>query len=500
MPYKSEVLKRFIQTILNQLPRYIEAYSVEEQVLLDYLLSILNKYQLADYKRDELSIILVENRNTFYNHPRYIQLPFLWFFVDFLRMANATLNTSTFHATDFYSFLLKGLRGEKGVLGIFKLLKKSTPLNELSWEALQYECNKLDIPLNQEELTLVKALYKLTYSSNLHNLSQSYLKSYLAGYGKKSSRLRSFTNFFDLLELNCFLNYNPRAFGLSQVIFKGNLPPDKVAWTEIVNIQNTQNTTLLNSNMYLTNDNKSCIGILIIPSNTLKKLQGFLNTKTDLGLLENFETEEIKQSYYSGSLEYYNADQGWDYPQIISRTKKRGEREALSSENSNFFITPPFNSKWTFQDYYQPAELITSLCELTQEIPLSKLLVSDKIILERFNFLDPTIKNQVLNLVISSTLLRSDFSLDYYWIRISKIEQEELSQLLRGFPLCKIYESKDSFHIWTQFTPEIAEIIRKEWNGEIYNTKTQYQPQNLRQEWFNKEELAWKIPVDLLRQ
>jgi len=161
---RHESLKKYIKTILDQLPQYIEAYPPEEQELLIEFLSIVAYYEEADFQRKKLSQRFEEYNERVIKTNQYLNTAFLWFTESYLSTANLLLNISKFHATSFYEYLTKYLRGNSVTPGVFQLLKKKCSLPDLAWEKLQYSSNKLLYPLSNDQFEILIAIYYSTCS------------------------------------------------------------------------------------------------------------------------------------------------------------------------------------------------------------------------------------------------------------------------------------------------------------------------------------------------
>jgi len=156
---RHESLKKYIKTILDQLPQYIDAYHPEEQEILNEFLSILSHYEEADYKREELGNKLDSYRKETISRDKFLILPFYWFLETYLRNAFVSLSVSKFHSASFYEYVVKHLRGSHQTKGVFKLIQTRIGLSSLKWEELQYECNKLITPLTNDQLQILDIVY-----------------------------------------------------------------------------------------------------------------------------------------------------------------------------------------------------------------------------------------------------------------------------------------------------------------------------------------------------
>jgi len=91
-----ESFKRFIKTIVNQLPAHIEGYPPTDQVLLNDFLSVLQHYEEADNQRNRLSKRFEWYIKSISGTEQYLQIPFLWFTYNYFWNANLLLNISKF--------------------------------------------------------------------------------------------------------------------------------------------------------------------------------------------------------------------------------------------------------------------------------------------------------------------------------------------------------------------------------------------------------------------
>ncbi|MHA2203727.1 MAG: hypothetical protein ACW991_08565, partial [Candidatus Hodarchaeales archaeon] len=163
-----------IRTILDQIPKYIPEYPPDEQALLAEFVAILEAYEVnTSEERKHFFHLVTDIIRRNYVIEAYIDLPFMWFVLDYLNIANRVLSVAEFYPDDFYLYLIKYLRkNPENPQGVYELIKEKVSLADLRWEELQYACNKFTVPLNSDEVQAIEISYSQVTNSGLRTLSQ----------------------------------------------------------------------------------------------------------------------------------------------------------------------------------------------------------------------------------------------------------------------------------------------------------------------------------------
>ncbi|MFW9903171.1 MAG: hypothetical protein ACFFFH_02480 [Candidatus Thorarchaeota archaeon] len=477
-----ESFKRFISTIVNLLPPHIEQYPESDQSLIWDFLSVVQNYEEADYQRNKLSKRFNDFNNKLSGTDKLLHTTFLWFAFTYFSNADRLLNISKFHADTFYEYLVKHLRGTATIPGVYGLIKENVPLTDLSWEELQYETNKLLIPLTNDQLQILKTVYQVIMKEGVHALDPRELKASIFDQVKFPRRFKlnkELSQFFSLIDSQWSYRFHSPAFGLKHVFCHFQLQ-NSTSLKEVIDFENPQNTVLGISDIFLDrNLPNNCIGLLRIPSQDFYPLKTHLQECERQGGIIIKKMEEITTRSYSGSLSYYRANTGWIDP---SPTKMRRLVQLLQAKNlkkrqeadPSFFIPPPFNPKWNFRHHPLPTEIIKLFCNLsphTYSFSNLPLQFSNKqgtfLTRGEVGLLKQLIYNQVVQIGFLSWRLVYEFSLDLYCIKLPNIPLFQLNYFLELIPFCDIYFTENNIFLWTRLKPKLVRWVKKEFNWPI---------------------------------
>ena len=75
----TEMHKKMIKTVIDQLPKYIQYYSPVDQMILTNFLLLIEYYEEAEYNREYLKHRLLEYNRKLLKTSEYLHTPFLWF-------------------------------------------------------------------------------------------------------------------------------------------------------------------------------------------------------------------------------------------------------------------------------------------------------------------------------------------------------------------------------------------------------------------------------------
>jgi len=508
---RHESLKKYIKTILDQLPQYIEAYPPEEQELLKEFLSILSHYEEAEFKRSELSNKFETYRQDIISRKNYPVLPFLCFLSTYFRNALVILNNSGFHAKLFYEYLIKHLRGSTQFQGVYGFIRKKVALFDLAWELLQYECSKLTSPLTSDQLQILNTVYSCRKELGVHTLDSKHLRFEVNEKSNQPLTVSELTRFFTLIEGKWFLHFFPPAFGLTRLSFRIQLiEPNEL--NDIINFQDPSNTVLCVSDVHaIRNSKNEYIGTFLIPTRCIDRFTEYILHHKEQSNLVIKNLSKIETSFRTTSLEIYEAGVGWKEPSKtklnLLKTKLLSEkpRETYSNALSTLNIPQSFNSNWYYNQHPLPGKIIELYCRIPEaysfiELPFRSLKSGNTKSLSRdeIGLLKQLYYNKVVNIGFVPWRMIYEFSLDRYCIEIPQKPILKLKQLLFLLPYSFTYITKDKIYIWAFLTPHLVNWIKNRLKWNIYPVIWTQQLQDLSFEWFNKTTLQWKIPRILL--
>jgi len=289
---RRESLKKYLKTIIDQLPQYIAKYPPVEQELLKEFISIVALYEEADFQRQKLSDKIEESRKEIVKQKNYVLLPFSWFTETYFQNANVILSISKFHATEFYEYLVTHFRSNSQVPGAFELIRKNIPLSDLAWENLQYECYNLLVPLTNDQVQILETIYDCIKKTGISSLDPRRLKTEIFNQIKMSrnvKRLVELKRFFTLIDATWFLRFNSPAFGLDRLFFHVQLNGSS-SLADLFGYQDPKNTVLSISDIHQVRElTDTYMGTLYIPSQDIDLLIEYIKhlESDDLLILYN---------------------------------------------------------------------------------------------------------------------------------------------------------------------------------------------------------------------
>ncbi|MFX0050262.1 MAG: hypothetical protein ACFE8U_03120 [Candidatus Hermodarchaeota archaeon] len=487
--------KRLIDTILAQTPNYIVKYPLKEQQLLNEFLNVLKAHHVDEISsRKRFSTLLAKYIQERRGTNEYLEIPFLWFSVYYFDRARLLLRVADFFAKDFYGYLAKQLRS------FFQLVQNGTSLSdEDAWERLQYECSNIRVPLSAEELQILKSVYSLILENEFHALNPSRTKASI-------KNRKGLANFFKLLETKWYLLFHPPAFGLERLYFHFQLS-EKTSLAEIINFQNSQNTVLCSSDVYIIKGfSNSYIGTLCVPTRQLNPLKNYLKQCVIEGKIILQELKRVEMLRRSASLALYRENKGWG---SLSFTKWRHLTERLRSIRQrrrrasleSFHITPPFDLTWQYQHHSRPSQIIKLYCEIPEEFSFDELPNQPTKEQQRktltktdISLLKELIRKQVVHIGFRSDQLWYEWALDAYWVKIPQITEDQLNHLLQWLPFCELYFTSREIHMRVRIPNDWVQRIKEGLNWVIMSIIRPHYPMNLRYNYYDNDSLQWLIP------
>jgi hypothetical protein len=505
----SKVWKRFLDIIIQQLPSYIAQYPLSDQVLLNEFLTILKEYNVDIVtNREKIFDQLRISSQNYRDDERYLQLPFLWFVVDYFENASRLLRVTDFYADNFYEYLVSSLRGDSQTLGAFNLLRDTIPLNEQIWEELQYKCNSPS-PLNNNELQVLEIVYSLISKSYIDLLNPNKIKKAITMQVPVYDTKRSVSKFFATLNGLWNILYNLAAFDLCRVYFFIQLEKS-CSLAQIIDFQDDKNTTLLASVVYhVENIPNSYMGILIVPELLLTNLQSYIHYFHIQGKILSYKLEKITEIRISTSLAQYKETKGWQktsnsrWVQITKQLTSFRQRKPKQSLES-YFLTESLNNNWHFQMYDNPIEVVRLFCKSARNYTYNNLPynLTDENNPLYFSKNELTLLRTLYGSKISllwffPSRLISEFSLDRYWVEIPDIPIFQLNKFLVILPFAQIYSNEKGYYLWTALTPELAHMIKKDLNWVVSPITRAYFTSFYSEKWFDSKIQQWRTPLVL---
>jgi hypothetical protein len=498
MVTRRENIRKYIQVIIEQLPRYFHNYSVNDQKFLTLFLEPIRYYEEADNNREKLAKRLRDSQNQLINTEIYVKHPFSWFAVSFFENAEVALQNSSFHADDFFDYILPILRGTAGEDdGVFQLIRKRTSLDDLKWEKLQYLCSKLRVPLSINQFQIVNSTYELIRLKPWSVLRPRRLRSMLQEQDKIPILSRELPKLFSIL--NAFWTVWPHysAFGLKSLFFKCNLA-SKVNLEDIIDFGDKENhilqTSLISS---IRNNPNEYMGIIMLPAQQYEAFQDYLQTKLLEGLMKSFQLEEIIENRWSCSLNKYQTETGWQeipktqWDQAVHIMKLKYLPRRRKSVNLSF-LTPKVENSWNFLQLSDPIAAIRLICEnnlFTFNDLLTRTYPSDD-----FPLLKKLFEKQVLFLDFNALRLRDEYSLDVYWIEAPKISFYQLKKILDLVPDARIAFTENNSYIRTHLSNYMVRRITKDLDWTIYPLLPAHNTVQRNLTMFNEKSVSWRIP------
>ena len=495
--------KKMIQTVINQLPKYIQQYPTEDQILLNEFLTLLTYFGEAEYNRERLKKRFNDYTSGLLETSIYIQTPFLWFSRTFFQKANQTLGLTSFRGQSFYGYIAKQLRSWKTQIGVFELIRKITPLKDLAWEQQQYRSSQMSFPMSNEQSDAIKKMYELLEDNAIDSLNPKFVRSQLVNrFSAKLATTKELVGFLKLLESIWRLDYYTPAFGVRRLFY--HIQTNEKQLEEIIQVNNPRNTLLNSSDFYKNREEpQDYFGIFTAPVQSVQSLENYLKNQEQKGILKIFKLSPIQNEYRSASLELYKIGSGWS--PITSRHLQAVINEISEPENNKKhnidWISPHYNQNWSYKKHQLPIEIIKLYCDLPRQYTLesleSKLNIENKnsvVSIKNRALLRQLHYNRVLNISWVPWQLVYEYSRQYYWLILPKLDIIRIIPLLKIIPIAMINLSKDNTFIWGYLTPKFVQELRNKTSWEIYPVIRSYSSQKPDFNWFNVETLEWITP------
>ena len=490
----SETHKRFIQTVINQLPPYIEEYPADEQQLLNEFLNLLKYYKEADYERERLSNRFTEYYQKNTRTQKYLDTPFLWFAVDYFSQANITLSLAKFDGRTFYEYLTKPLKRTAQCVGLFALIKDKISLMDLKWENLQLTSTKITVNLLDEHLIALNSVHKAIEELGVHSLNSTVLRKKVRKETSKFPFMRDLVNFHRLIESEWTLWFYPPAFDLSRFYINFSLP-NNAKISDFIDYDDLRNTTLCNSRIFYMPESKNeYCGYLTIPSRfnaVLKKIIDFNQEKENI-IVKKFE--EITMERLATSLTLYDVKDGW----------KDSNPPPYRKKHFNLNITPKFNNAWNVKEFGEPTKLIQIYCHPSgmysfDTLPLNKIN-NDNTPQNRFSTSEMGLVKYlytkgVCRISFVSERLVVTYSPFQYEIILDSMSSDRIERLISWIPYTRLFHTENHTFLWVNLTPATAMWIRDELKWPVRQIIQHHYPTFPNPDWYNFDACEWKKPL-----
>ena len=503
--------KRFIGTILNQIPPYVEQYPPDDQKLLNDFFDVLRRYKEAEYNRRKLEEDFEKFRKNVLKRKQYLTLPFLWFVGTFLRHARVILNISEFHPDPFYKYITKQLRGNTDILGVYQLVYKNIPLSNLAWETLQYESNNRLYSLSKEQFQIIRILYTNIAELGVYTLNSLEVKAVILNqveFPKNVKPSDELNRFFTLIDAKWIVHFYSPAFGLERLFCLFQLQ-DPTILHDVIDFNDPGNTVLTYSDVFRARDlPNTYIGNLLIPNQNLDQLKRYLQHCENQGYFILKALKRITTTRISASLDHYHVNKGWIE---LSPTKMRRLTSFINSkhpkktqnEDNSLFISHPFNQSWHFDQHPLSTNIIRLYCKIPDVYSFSELRsISDQdsttLSRSEIGLLKLLYNNKIIYIGFVPWQLVYEFSLDLYWIILPKISLFRLKQYLKLVPYNEIHYTENSIYILARLTPKLVHWIKNDLSWTVIPITLVHERPDLQFSWFNSETLQWNTPDVLL--
>ncbi|MFX0141034.1 MAG: hypothetical protein ACFFDN_45770 [Candidatus Hodarchaeota archaeon] len=498
MAYYQNRWKRFMEIVLSQIPSLLIHYSPLEQKFLNEFLNVFQNYEVnTQNKRQTLLNHFDRYTKEYLPQKIYFDTPFLWFTVSFLENASQLLSIPEFYLNRFYKYFKQNLRK------FFNFVKERVPLNDVKWEKLQYECNKLSMPLSYEELRVLELTYIHVFEAGRNALYFDRLKQYINTQMMITKNSRFLENLFIRLNAKWYPQFSSSFFGLEQLYFHLQLS-ESVTLLDIIDFQNKANTTLCASRIYqIRNFPRMYTGILIIPSKNIQNLIEYLQQKERQGEIFLHYISKISDSRITGSLASYEAEKGW---QTLSTNKLQNLKKQLSSTTYRggstprpLFLTKPFNQSWSCFNHPQTEQIINLYLDLPFFFSSKDLLrkAGCRNQIPHLNLLKDLFEKQVVFLSFFPSRMINSFSLYKYWLNIPLIPFKQLLRLLYYLPSAHVFFTEDNIQIWTRLDHELQQWFKNDLKWSVHQILRLRNPNPLLKAFFDKNDQTWRTPLIL---
>ena len=494
---KIENLKKSIQTILDQFPKFELKFELFERELINEFLAVINQYGEADNKRTTLTKHFNNYSDKVMKTSEYLTTPFLWYTVTLSENAITHLSISRFHAQEFYKFLLYQLRE------LYQLMKKGIKLSSNKYERLQAKCLKADFTLASDEFEMLKTTYSTIKSDKAESLNSKYIKRKIienTAISRKHKRASEISRFYTLVGGKWWFKFRSSCFGLNRVFFHIQLAKN-IELKQIIDFYDPDNTVLGLSDVHqVVNSENEFIGNFLIPNRDTNSLHEYLKQCEQQNNMKIKEFALINQINRSTGFTSYQPDIGWQNLPVKKRKsiiQKLQTNESEERHNGH----PINNSHWSFAEYPYPLDIIKLYCKSPDHFSYSQLPfdkskreIENQFSIAEIGILRYLITKKALEVGFLPLRLNYNYSVNDFFIKIPKIPFKKLVHFLNIIPYAETYFSDYNTNIWTRLPVELISMVKNDLKWTILPVVKTHPLPDLMISWFDSTRLKWISP------
>ena len=473
--------------ILEQLPAYIERYPSNDQLFLNNIVKVLQRFEDADKHRKQLSQQLFAACAQISSDKEYLKQPFSWFAYSFLDNSRVLLEVATFHADEFIDYILTYLRQT------FQLVRAKIPLMDSKWEKLQYDCMKIRVPLDIDELQVLLTIYQQLQAEPLSMLRPHQLSKVILSLHPHSQSAGEIKRLVNVLDVHFDIWPHYPAFGLESVVCHLWLPPH-ISLSNILDYSNVNNYILTTSSIHsIRGKPNEFLCLLWLPSGLHSRLKKYFLSCKEKGLLLDFTLFMMEQRAEASSLAQYSSGVGWR--EISNSRWKQIAKRLLYKRSSDLsqlsYLTSSGNPDWDFRVLPNPIDAIKLICKPIRYTYAD--LSSNIYDYKEWVLLTSLFDQEVFFSNIIIQRLFYEYSLDIYWVVAPQLSISILSPLLELIPHTTILFTDVHSHLLCWLTPQMSTRLH-ELGWQVFPVILDY-PRLFRDfRMFNSETLTWRTP------
>ncbi len=492
-----ENLKKSIQTILAQFPKYETKFEPSERKLVNEFLAVINNFEEADNKRG----ILINRFNKYSENMMktkdYFSTPFLWYTASVARQAIINLNISRFHALEFYKFLLYQLRE------LYQLIKRGTKLSSYKYDHLQTKCEKADFILTSDEFEILKTTNSSIEDDKTQALSSKFIKRKMVenvAISNNYKREAEISRFCTLVGGKWWFLFRSSCFGLTRVFFHIHLEND-IELKEIIDFNDPDNNLLGLSNVdQVVNSKNDYIGTLLVPSRDIENLHNYLKHCEQKSYIDLKEFAIIRERKRGTSFTLYKPDRGW---QILPAKQRKNliQNCTMKITEEGVANNPKINLNWSFTEYPYPMDIIELYCNSPDqfsylELPFDRIKgeTEQGFSIKEIGILKFLIQKKALEVGFTPWRLIHNYSVNTYCIKVPKIPLTKLNLFLNILPFSETYISSRHIYIRTRLSEKLLLMIKNDFKWIVFPILRVHTPTDMSVSWFEKENLDWIKP------
>jgi hypothetical protein len=249
------------------------------------------------------------------------------------------------------------------------------------------------------------------------------------------------------------------------------------------------------------------LGLIRVPLRAVKQLEKYFRILEDKEQISIKSFSLVTNQQINTSMKTYAERIGWKditeahWKKIVSKLRVTKPRKRQDKPESS--ITPFFQS-WNCQHHPLSSELTLFYCNSPLSFSYEELPFNAKHDEGSFRYSQTEIglmklllKNRVLNLIFIPDQLHLEYSLDHYWITLSKISMANLSHFTEILPYCRLIYTGTEIHLLVLLKQELVKRIKRDLEWIITPINPYYYPKNPDISWYNFETHEWRTPKDI---